>query len=130
MSDVRASGGELDGAAQLLASARARVTAAMADLALPDAFRLSDRQRLTVSHLLQRLVGDIEDELRSALAIHFAADGEEPLRAALSSAVVPIAGPVLEGSGALADSALFALLLRRAEEHRLAHAAAPPAAQD
>lgn len=123
MSEVRANGSELDGAAQLLASARARVSAAMADLALPDALRLSDRQRVAVSHLLRRLVGDVEDELRSGLIAHFAADGEEPLRAALSSATLPIAVPVLQGGGALADPALFALLLRRAEEHRLARAA-------
>jgi hypothetical protein len=123
MSEVRASGGELDGAAQMLASARARVAAAMADLALPEAFRLSDRQRITVSHLLRRLVGDVEDELRSALVTWFAADDAEPLRAALSSASLPIAIKVLEGGGALADPALFALLLRRAEEHRLARAA-------
>jgi len=123
MSEVRANGGELDGAAQLLASARARVSAAIADLALPEAFRLSDRQRITVSHLLRRLVGDIEDELRSDLAAHFARDEDEPLRAALSSASLPIAIPVLESGGALADPGLFALLLRRAEEHRLARAA-------
>ncbi|HEX8571374.1 MAG TPA: DUF2336 domain-containing protein [Allosphingosinicella sp.] len=123
MSEVRASGRELDGAAQLLASANARVAAAMADLALPEALRLSDRQRITVSHLLRRLVGDVEDELRSALAPRFGGEAEEPLRAALSSATLPIAVPVLESGGALADPALFALLLRRAEEHRLARAA-------
>jgi hypothetical protein len=122
MSDVRASGSELDGAALLLASARARVSAAMADLALPEALRLTDRQRLTVSHLLRRLIGDVEDELRSALAVHFSEESEAPLRAALSSASLAIAVPLLEG-GALADPALFALLLRRAEEHRLARAA-------
>jgi hypothetical protein len=123
MSDVRASGGELDGAAQLLASARARVSAAMADLALPESLRLSDRQRITISHLLRRLVGDIEDSLRSRLSAYFASDEAEPLRAALSSASLAIAVPVLEGGGAVADPALFALLLRRAEEHRLARAA-------
>ena len=123
MSEVRANGGELDGAAQLLASASARVSAAIADLALPEAFRLSDRQRLTVSHLLSRLVGDIEDELRSALATHFVEEEERPLRAALSSASLPIAVPVLESARALADPVLFALLLRRAEEHRLARTA-------
>ena len=122
MSEVRASGGELDDAAQLLASARARLSAAMADLALPEALRLSDRQRITVSHLLRRLVGDVEDELRSALAAHFAAEEEAPLRAALSSASLAIAVPLLEG-GALADPGLFALLLRRTEEHRLARSA-------
>ncbi|HYE27144.1 MAG TPA: DUF2336 domain-containing protein [Allosphingosinicella sp.] len=123
MSDVRASGGELDGAAQLLASARARVAAAVADLALPEALRLSDRQRVTVTHLLRRLVGDIEDELRSALAARFADPEHEALRAALSSAHLPIAVPLLERGGALADPALVALLLRRAEEHRLARSA-------
>jgi hypothetical protein len=123
MSEVRANGGELDGAAQLLASAHARVSAAIADLALPEAFRLSDRQRITIAHLLRRLVGDIEDELRSALALHFVQEEEAPLRAALSSASLPIAIPVLERGGALSDPALFALLLRRAEEHRLARAA-------
>src|SRR4051812_9440525 len=122
MSDVRASGGELDGAAQLLASARARVSAAIADLALPEALRLSDRQRFTISHLLRRLVGDMEDELRSALVAHFEAETDEPVRAALSSATLPIAMPVLEGGAGLADPSLFALLLRRAEEHRLARA--------
>ena len=124
MSEVRPNGGERDGAAQLLASARARVSAAMADLALPAELRLSDRQRTTVAHLLERLVGDVEDELRSALAAHFAAPHEESLRAALSSASVAIALPVLAGGGALADTSLFALLLRRAEEHRLSRAAA------
>lgn len=124
MSEVRANGGELDGAAQLLASARARVSAAIADLALPEASRLSDRQRVTISHLLQRLVGDVEDELRSALVAQFDRDEDAPLRAALSSASLPIAVPVLEGGTALADPALFALLLRRTEEHRLARAAA------
>jgi hypothetical protein len=123
MSEVHANGGELDGAALLLASAHARVAAAIADLALPEAFRLSDRQRVTVSHLLGRLVGDIEDELRSALAVHFGGEQDAALRAALSSASVPIALPVLGGSGVVADPALFALLLRRAEEHRFARAA-------
>lgn len=122
MSEVRANGGELDGAALLLASARARVSAAMADLALPEALRLSDRQRITVSHLLRRLIGDVEDELRSALAAHFESEDDSALRAALSSASLAIAVPLLEG-GALADPGLFALLLRRAEEHRLARAA-------
>jgi hypothetical protein len=126
MSEVRANGGELDGAAQLLASAHARVAAAMADLALPEAFRLSDRQRITVFHLLRRLVGDIEDEMRSALAAHFAGEQDVALRAALSSASLPIAMPILERGGALSDPGLFGLLLRRTEEHRLGRAAPEP----
>ena len=126
MSEVRANGGELDGAAQLLASAHARVASAIADLALPEAFRLSDRQRFTISHLLRRLVGDIEDDLRSALADHFTGEEDASLRAALSSAGLAIALPVLNGGGAIADPALFAMLLRRTEEHRLAWAVPEP----
>lgn len=115
MSEVRPSGGELDGAAQLLAAARARLSSALADLALPEAHRLSDWHRRTLSSLLANLVGSIEDDLRAALAIRF--EGE--VAAALSSAHVPIVLPILEPHGPLADHALLAALLRRAEEHRL-----------
>lgn len=121
MSDVRASGEEGDGAAQLLASARARVAAAAADLALPQGLRLSDRQRTTILALLAQLVRSVEDALRAELAP--AAPGEA-LQAALSSAHVEIAVPVLGGNAALAEPALIDLLLRRAEEHRLHRAAA------
>jgi hypothetical protein len=120
MSEVRSNGVERDGAAQLLASARARVAAASADLALPERLRLTDRQRSALAHLLSRLIGDIEDELRSALLEKLVSP---PVRAALSSASLPIALPILETAGLLADPALIALLLRRAEEHRLARGA-------
>ena len=119
MSEMRLCGGEGDGAAQLLASARARVAAA-ADLALPRDLRLSEWQRTTIGFLLANLVRSVEDELRAALA---AAPAEDALQAALSSAHVEIAMPVLAGSGAFAEPALLDLLLRRAEEHRLYRAA-------
>jgi hypothetical protein len=122
MSDVRLSGSEEDGAAQLLASARARLCAAAADLALGDAHRLTEWQRATVSALLAGLVRAIEDELRSALAGRFEAPAYEGLRAALSSAQLPIALRVLQTGSSLFDPALLAVLLRRAEEHRLAAA--------
>jgi hypothetical protein len=126
MSELRPGGSEGDGAAQLLASARARVSAAAADLALPQGLRLTDRQRATVQALLGQLVRSVEDELRAALGEIAAA---EPLRAALSSAHVEIAMPVLAASGtALAEPALVDLLLRRAEEHRLHRAAASESA--
>jgi uncharacterized protein (DUF2336 family) len=116
MSDLRPSGSELDGAAQLLASARARVTAAAADLALPVELRLNERQRATLGTLLPRLVRSIEDELRTELAVAFA---DEALGAALSSAHLDIAGPILARAGAAADAPLVAALLRRTDEHRL-----------
>src|SRR3954451_19112106 len=116
MSDTRPSGGEVDGAAELLASARARLSAAAADLALPRALRLSEWQRTTVSHLLEGLIAAIEGELRAALAVAVA---DEALRAALGSAHLPIALPILEEGASLAEPELIAALLRRAEESRL-----------
>jgi plasmid stability protein len=116
MSDLRPSGVEFDGAAQLLASARARLLAATADLGLPDGQRLSDRQRHVVRSIAARLARAIEDELRSALAE--ALPGDE-IRAALTSSQVEIALPILEASGALISPGFVEILLRRAEEHRL-----------
>lgn len=122
MSEWRPSG-ELDGAAELLASARARVAAALADLALPEALRLTDRQRNLVASLLVALVRTIEDELRADLVGAFPEPSREPLRAALTSAHVEIALPILRGQSAIPDIALMSTLLRRAEEHRLHRAA-------
>ncbi|MFN7000917.1 MAG: DUF2336 domain-containing protein [Elioraea tepidiphila] len=115
----RPSGNELDGAARLLASARARLSAAAADLALPQDLRLTEWQRRTVSALLESLVGSIEDELRSALVATLEGEGLEPARAAFASASVQIALPILRRGEALSDPALIAALMRRAEEHRL-----------
>jgi hypothetical protein len=121
MSNVRLSGEEGDGAVRLLASARARVAAAAADLALPEGLRLTDRQRTSVLALLSDLVRSVEEALRTELAQALPGDA---LQAALSSAHVEIAVPVLAGGASLADPALIDLLLRRAEEHRLHRAAA------
>jgi uncharacterized protein (DUF2336 family) len=123
MSELRPSGGGDDGAAQLLASARARVAAATAELALPSLLRLTERERLTASSLIEKLLRAIEDELRSALSDRFSGEAHEALRAALSSASLPLALPTIEKTGALAEPSLVALILRRAEEHRLARAA-------
>jgi hypothetical protein len=117
MSETRRSS-ELDGAARLVASARARLAAAAADLRLPQHDRLTEWQRRTMRALLDRLVGSVEDDLRSALAARLPAPEHEAVRAALSSAQLAIARPLLDAAAPW-DPALVALLLRRAEEHRL-----------
>lgn len=117
MSDTRRST-ELDGAARLAASARARLAAAAADLRLPERDRLTEWQRRTILALLERLVRSIEDDLRSALIRRVPAGPYEGLHAALSSATVEIARPLLDEAASW-DGTLLALLLRRAEEHRL-----------
>lgn len=117
-----------DAARLLLAAARERFAVAAADLLLPDRARLTEWQRLTAAALLGRVVASIEDELRERLAARFAA--HEALAAALSSAHVPIAQPILDRAQALRDAELTALLVRRVEEHRFWKAGAPQGRDD
>lgn len=105
-----------DAARLLLAAARERFAVAATDLLLPDQSRLTEWQRLTAAALLARLVRSVEEDLRARLAERFAA--HEALSAALSSAHVPIALPILERAQALRDAELTTLLVRRVEEHR------------
>ena len=125
MSDLRPGVSEGDGAVQLLASARARASAAAADLAVPGEHRLTDRERNILQSLLAQLVRSVEDELRAALIEAPLAEG---LKAAFSSARVEIAMPLLADGAALSQPSLIDLLLRRAEEHRLQRAAAAESA--
>jgi uncharacterized protein (DUF2336 family) len=124
MSDLRSSGGYEDGAARLLASVRARAAAVAADLAVPPALRLTDWQRRAVASLFAALVRDLEDALRSILIERIGPEAPEALRAALGSASLPIALPLVEAGALLTDAQLLPLLLRRAEEHRIAAAGA------
>ena len=105
-----------DAARLLLAAARERFAVAAADLLLPDRARLTEWQRLTAAALLTRLVRGLEDEMRARLAVRF--EDHEALHAALSSAHVPIALPILERAQALRDADLSNVLVRRVEEHR------------
>ncbi|MGQ0588154.1 MAG: DUF2336 domain-containing protein [Sphingosinicella sp.] len=115
--------GRSDAARLLLAAARERFAVAATDLLLPDQARLTEWQRVTAAALLSRLVRSIEDELRVHLAERFAE--HEALVAALSSARVPIALPILERAQVLRDAELSTLLVRRVEEHRFWTARAP-----
>ena len=105
-----------DAARLLLAAARERFAVAATDLLLPDQVRLSEWQRLTAAALLSRIVRGIEDSLRARLAPAF--EGHDALHAALSSAHVPIALPILERAQVLRDPELSTMLVRRVEEHR------------
>ena len=105
-----------DAARLLLAAARERFAVAATELLLPERTRLTEWQRLTAASLLARLVTGIEDQLRAALAEHFR--DREALHAALASAHVPIALPILERAAVLGDRELGTILVRRVEEHR------------
>lgn len=105
-----------DAARLLLAAARERFSVAATDIHLPEQSRLTEWQRLTASALLLRLVRSVEDDLRARLAGQFS--DNEALYAALGSARVEIALPVLERAGVLRDPELGTVLIRRVEEHR------------
>jgi hypothetical protein len=120
--------GKSDAARLLLAAARERFAVAATDLLLPDQARLTEWQRVTAAALLSRLVHSIEDDLRARLAVRF--EAHEALHAALSSARVPIAVPILERAQALRDAELTTLLVRRAEEHRFWKARPPEQAEE
>jgi uncharacterized protein (DUF2336 family) len=105
-----------DAARLLLAAARERFSVAAIDLLLPEQSRLTEWQRLTASTLLGQLVRTIEDALRADLAGRFVT--RDALHAALSSAHVPIALPLLERANVLRDIDLGNVLVRRVEEHR------------
>src|SRR5688500_1155183 len=94
--------------ARLTPSALRDGAVAATDLLLPDQVRLSEWQRLTAAALLSRIVRGIEDSLRARLALAF--EDNEPLHAALSSAHVPIALPILERAQVLHDPELSNLL--------------------
>ena len=108
--------GQSDTARLLLAAARERFAVAATDLLLPDSVRLTEWQRLTAARLLGRIVRGIEDGLRSRLSVTF--QDQEALHAALSSAHVPIALPILERAQVLRDAEISNILVRRVEEHR------------
>jgi hypothetical protein len=124
MSDQRMSRADGTGdAARLLNDAvRARFAVAVADLFLPERHRLSEWHRATMAGLLLRLLRSIEDELRTALAAHFDDADHPEIHAALTAEHVEIALPILEDSSLMREPMLVALLLRRAEEHRLQRA--------
>ena len=121
-------GNQSDAARLLLAAARERFAVAAADLLIPDSARLTEWQRLTAAALLTRLIHGIEGELRARLAARF--ESHEALHAALSSARVPIALPILERAGVLRDGDLGNVLVRRVEEHRFWKAHVPAQGSD
>ncbi len=130
MADTGANGRgkQNDAARLLLAAARERFAVAATDLLLPDQARLSEWQRLTAAALLTRLIHSIEDDLRARLAVKF--EAHPAVHAALSSARVPIALPILERAQVLRDADLGNVLVRRVEEHRFWKAHAPAEGQD
>lgn len=102
--------------------ARQRLSTTLVDLFLPGDTRLSDQQRIAMKRILGALVRVVEDEFRQRLIDTLGDGGRPELVAALSIARIEIAAPILERARLLHDPELVAVLLRRADEHRLATA--------
>lgn len=105
-------------AAQVARHADARLSAALNDLFLPDFVRPTDLQRASMANMLDRLVTEIEHDVRAGL-IQRLGDNAPPV---LGVARIPIARPIFDRAGVLRDRELVALLLARAEEHRICRA--------
>lgn len=105
-------------AAQVARQADARLTAALNDLFLPDFVRPTDSQRAAMANMLDALVTDIDRELRAMLIAQLG----ESAPPVLGVARIPILRPIFDRAGVLRDRELVALLLTRAEEHRIAQA--------
>lgn len=106
-------------AARASQGARKRL-ASLVDLFLPDTMRLTDYQRVTIRRFIARLVQATESDLRQRLIAGHANRFSPELLAALGSARVSVALPVLERARALHDVELVSLLLARVEEQRIA----------
>lgn len=105
-------------AAQVARHADARLSAAISDLFLPDFVRPTDAQRAAMANMLSSLIDEVEADLRAALAQRLG-DHAPP---ALIVQRIPILRPIFDRAGVLRDRDLVALLLTRAEEHRICRA--------
>lgn len=112
----------LDLAADRSRAARVELSDAIVDLFLPDRHRLSDHQRAVMIEVLRKLVGSLEIEVRQYLveALLRAPDPLPELQAHLASHEIEVAQSVLERSRVLHDQDLIDVVMRRAEEHRMA----------
>ncbi len=92
------------------------------DLFLSEDARLTDRERALMASILQKLVKDIEMEVRRALAKSLASNQEAPseLIGVLVNDEIEIAQPILLRSSVLTDPDLIRIIRFRGREHWLA----------
>lgn len=100
--------------------ADARLAAAVDDLFLAEEMRPDEGRRRAMAALLRQLVASVEDDLRERLVARLGGVAGEEVLAALATARVAIAAPILEDAGVLRDPQLVAVLAARVGEYRLA----------
>src|SRR5690349_16482539 len=103
-----------DGTAGARAAGRGRLATVRRDFFLDPAKRLTEQERALMTAMLHCLIGDIADSIRAALPGGRIAANDDGNAALIEQ---------LTASGLLDEPALMALLLRRADEERIATAA-------
>ncbi|HYZ49029.1 MAG TPA: DUF2336 domain-containing protein [Sphingomonas sp.] len=102
-------------AAHVARNADARIAAALNDLFLPDFVRPTDSQRAAMANMLDRLVTDIDHDLRAGIIDRLGEDAPP----VLGVTRIPILRPIFDRASVLRDRELVSLLLTRAEETRI-----------
>jgi hypothetical protein len=106
--------GAADGNATARAAGRGRLATVRRDFFLDPAKRLTEQERALMTAMLHCLVGDVAGAIRAALPAGSIAANDEGDAVLLDR---------LSASGLLDEAGLMALLLRRADEERIATAA-------
>jgi hypothetical protein len=104
---------EADPSAPARAAGRGRLSTVRVDFFLNPAERLTEQERALMTAMLHCLIADISSEVRAALPRGWAGANDD------EAAIVD----TLTGAGLLDQPELMALLLRRADEERIASAA-------
>ena len=102
-------------------AARSELSASVVDLFLPAEDRLTDQQRALMSDVLGKLIGGVEVEMRQHLIDALLRSRMEmpDLEAMLANSRLEVARPILERSSVIRDLDLIAIVIQRAEEHRM-----------
>ncbi len=102
------------------------------DLYITAEGRLSERERALISDILQKLVRELEFEVRKRLAERFAVIPGAPvdLMVMLANDQIDVARPILQGSPVLRDPDLIEIVRHRTREHLLAIAMRMPLGPD
>jgi len=111
--------------------ARIALFRTMGDLLLGPAAELSDRERAEAAGILERLLTQVEADVRAALSAELAARADIPhsLVKALASDEIKVARPILLKSPLLDDADLIEIVRLRSREHRIAVATRPDIAE-
>ena len=101
---------------------RTALVKALGDLFYDSHSELSSDERVIMGEILQRLIGDVEEVVRKALAETLAGLPEAPPQviSALANDAIEIAYPILLESSVLQDMELIEIIRHRTHEHQLA----------